>query len=78
MAVSTDREALEIAPLFVGIIPPEGLKIIMIKNTAWLVELEVSEAYADQIAGRGDLSVVKPAREIEFPGDGYLPPFDAL
>ena len=78
MALANDREALEIAAQCVGLTPPESLKIIMIKNTAWLVEVEVSEVYQEEISGRDDLAIVKPAREIAFLENGYLPSFDSI
>ena len=47
-----DREALEAAVKCVGAIPPDKLKIMRIKNTLHLSEVEVSEAYQDQIMAR--------------------------
>jgi hypothetical protein len=52
----TDREAIETALDCIGLMPPERARVIRIKNTLMLGELEVSEAYAAEVARRGDLT----------------------
>jgi hypothetical protein len=52
----TDREAIETALDCIGLTPPERARVIRIKNTLVLGELEVSEAYAAEVARRGDLT----------------------
>src|SRR5256886_10441397 len=41
----TDREAIETALSCIGLTPPEKARVIRIKNTLMLGEIEVSEAY---------------------------------
>jgi hypothetical protein len=77
LTVKNDYEAIEIAIKCVGLIPREKLKIIRIKNTSLLSEVEISQAYEDEIATRADLEMVIPKREMDFDADGYLRPFIA-
>jgi Lactate racemase N-terminal domain len=75
LTVKNDVEALEIAIKCVGLIPREKLKIMRIKNTSLLSEVEISQAYEDEISKRNDLEVVSPKREMEFDAAGNLRPF---
>ena len=75
LTVKDDIEAIDIAIKCVGLIPREKLKIMRIKNTALLSEVDVSEAYEDEIAGRDDLEMITPKREMDFDPAGYLKPF---
>ena len=75
LTVKNDYEAIEIAIKCVGLIPREKLKIMRIKNTALLSEVEISQAYEDEISRRDDLEVVSPKREMEFDAAGNLRPF---
>ena len=75
LTVKNDVEALEIAIKRVGLIPREKLKIMRIKNTSLLSEVEISQAYEDEISKRNDLEVVSPKREMEFDAAGNLRPF---
>ena len=77
LTVENDYEAIEIAIKCVGLIPREKLKIMRIKNTALLSEVDVSEAYEKDITGRDDLQIVTPGREMDFDAAGYLKPFTA-
>jgi hypothetical protein len=54
----TDREAVETALSCIGMIPAEKARVIRIKNTLALGEIECSEAYLPSIAQRPDLEVV--------------------
>jgi hypothetical protein len=64
----TDREAVETALSCIGLTPPEKARVIRIRNTLMLGEIEVSEAYAAELARRPDLTMI---------GDGAPLPFDA-
>ena len=77
LTLKNDVEAIETAIKCVGLIPREKLKILRIQNTALLSEVDVSEAYEDDIAGRDDLEIVIPKRAMEFDAGGYLTPFNA-
>jgi len=72
MTLKSDREAIKSAIETVGLIPPEALKIIRIKNTLELNELEVSKAYESELLKREDLEVVDKARPMAFDRVGNL------
>jgi hypothetical protein len=67
----TDREAVEAALSCIGLTPSERARVIRIKSTLMLGELEVSEAYADEVARRGDLTVLGQA-PLRFDSTGRL------
>jgi hypothetical protein len=57
----SDREAVETALDCIGLTPPERARVVRIKNTLMLGELDVSEAFAAEVARRGDLAVLGEA-----------------
>jgi len=67
----TDREAIETALDCIGLTPPERARVVRIKNTLMLGELDVSEAFAAEVARRGDLTVVGDAA-LRFDASGRL------
>ena len=75
LTMKNDKEAIEIAIKCVGLIPREKLKIMRIKNTSLLSEVEVSEAYEQVLSTRTDLEVVNEKRAMEFDAAGNLKPF---
>ena len=77
LTMKNDREAVEIAIKSVGLIPKDQLKVMRIKNTARLSEVDVSEAYQEELAKRSDLEVVMGKRAMGFDTDGNLLPFSA-
>ena len=75
--MKNDREAVEIAIKCVGLIPKDKLKIMRIKNTARLSEVDVSQAYEEELAMRTDLDVILPKGPMVFDPSGNLEPFSA-
>jgi hypothetical protein len=75
LTMKNDKEAIEIAIKCVGLIPKETLKIMRIKNTSLLGEVEVSEAFEEALSSRADLEVVKEKRTMEFDVFGNLVSF---
>ena len=69
----TDREAIETALSCIGLTPPERARVIRIKNTLMLGELEVSEAFAAEVDKRRDLTTLGTA-PLEFDVAGRLRP----
>jgi len=51
----TDREAIETALSCIGLMPPEQARVVRIRNTLMLVEIEVSEAFMAEVARRPEL-----------------------
>ena len=72
LTLKNDQEAIEVAIGSVGIIPQEELKIMRIKNTIRLGEVEVSEAYRKEISKREDLEIIAEDRPMEFDKNGNL------
>jgi len=74
MHFETDRQAMEVGLGSIGLIPPEEAKIIRIKNTLLLDEVEVSTAYQREFTKRPNLEVLAGPLPMEFDGQGNLLP----
>lgn len=73
MAMPSDRAAIEAALGSVGRLAPGTLKLMWIRDTARLEEVEVSPAYQSLLAGRDDLEVLrKEALPMTFDAAGTL------
>jgi lactate racemase-like protein len=70
----TDRAVIETALPTIGMIEPEQAKIVWIRNTLELREMECSAAYLDEARQRGELQVLTEPRELPFDAAGNLPP----
>src|SRR5213083_1751030 len=70
----TDREAIETALSCVGLTPPERARVIRIKNTLMLGEIEVSEAFLPEVAKRADLTRLTDPAPLAFDAAGRLTP----
>jgi hypothetical protein len=70
----TDREAIETALSCIGLTPPEKARVIRIKNTLMLGEIEVSEAYMPEVAKRPDLTPIGEPVPLPFDAAGRLVP----
>lgn len=68
----TDREAVETALSCIGLTPPEKARVVRIKNTLMLGEIEVSEAYAAEVAKRPDLTAIGEPSPLPFDPAGRL------
>ena len=73
----TDREVLDIALESIGLIEPENARVLWIKNTLDVGEIEASEAYWAQTEVRDDLEILSDLRALEVEPDGNLPPMEA-
>ena len=67
----TDREAIETALSCIGLTPPERARVIRVRNTLRLGEVDVSEAYLDAVAARSDLTALGD-RPLVFDTAGML------
>src|SRR5213083_1632183 len=68
----TDREAIETALSCIGLTPPEDARVIRIRNTLMLGEIEVSEAFAADLAKRPDLTPLGDPAPLPFDVAGRL------
>jgi hypothetical protein len=68
----TDREILDAALPTIGLREPPQARILWIKNTLELAEVECSVAYWEEAQSRTDLEVISPLRPLEFDAAGNL------
>ncbi len=74
MHFPTDQEAMRIALGSIGLTPSEKSRIVRIKNTLHVDEVEASEAYLEEMKKRSDLEVLEGPRPMSFDGQGNLHP----
>jgi len=72
MHFETDREAIQVALDSIGLIPLDRSKIVRIKNTLQLDEVEVSEAYEKELLQRSDLEIMEGPYAMGFDSQGNL------
>ena len=72
----TDRELLDMVLPAIGLAEPEDSRILWIRNTLHLAEVECSASYWDEAQKRDDLDVISEQRNFEFDSDGNFVPFD--
>jgi hypothetical protein len=73
----TDREVLAVALESLGLIEPENARVVWIKTTLNVGEIEVSEAYLSEVEVRDELELISDVRPLEVGPDGNLPPIEA-
>ena len=76
LVFDSDREAVENALDCIGLTTPAQARVIRIKNTLRLGEIECSEAFLAEIAKRPDLAVVGDGRHLPFDAAGQIVPLD--
>jgi hypothetical protein len=62
----SDREAVDVALSTIGMIEPESARVIHIKNTKYMDEVEVSEVYLPLMKNRKDLVQLSEPKELQF------------
>lgn len=72
VTLGTDKEAVEAALNTIGAIEPEKARLVHIKNTLKMGELDVSEAFLDEVRGREDLKIIKELSSLSFDSEGNL------
>ncbi|MCX5735010.1 MAG: lactate racemase domain-containing protein [candidate division NC10 bacterium] len=75
MAFETDREAIETALGMIGLTPPEQARVVRIKNTLALTEIDCSEALQAEVKKHRRLSPTAEPGPISFGADGNLTAF---
>jgi hypothetical protein len=75
MAFDSDREAIETALGMIGLTPPEQARVVRIKNTLHLTEIDCSEAMLPEITAHARLSAATAAQPMTFDAQGNLPAF---
>lgn len=74
----TDREILDAALSIIGLTPPEEARLMWIRNTLDVAEVECSEIFFEEARERSDLEIVVPLRAFPLDGEGNLPEMDSL
>ena len=71
----TDQEILDAAFSLIGLTPREKAKIVWIRNTTALNEMECSEAYLQEVTNREELSILSDLHPFDFDLQGNLRDF---
>jgi len=71
----TDREVLDAVFQTIGMVKPEESKVVRIKNTLQLGEVEVSESLLEAVKARDDLEIAGELREMQFDSEDNLMPW---
>lgn len=72
---ATDQEAVDAALGTIGLVKPEEARIVRIKNTLLLEELDVSEALRAEVEQRSDATLLWGPKDLMFDRSGALPAF---
>ena len=75
MAFACDAEAIEIALGMIGLVPPQEARVVRVKNTLHVTEMDVSKALLEEVRKNGRLSQVTQPATIAFDSNGDLLPF---
>jgi hypothetical protein len=68
----TDREVFDAALQSIGLVEPPQARILWIRNTLHLAEVECSAIYLDEARQRDDLKIKSDPRELEFSPEDNL------
>ena len=68
----SDRELIDVMLTQIGLNDPPDAKLLWIRNTLDLAEVECSKAYLEEARARDDLEVLCEPRAFEFDADGNL------
>jgi len=74
----TDREVLAAALPTIGLTDPPDARLMWIRNTLDVAEVECSVAYLDEARRRDDLEIIRDPRPLPLAGDGRLPEVSTL
>jgi hypothetical protein len=77
LVFDSDREAVDNALNCIGLTMPARARVIRIKNTLMLGEIDCSEAFLPEIAKRPDLEVIGQGRPLGFDAAGQILPLAA-
>jgi hypothetical protein len=72
LALPTDKEAVDAAFTTIGAIKEEEARVVHIKNTLEIAELDVSESLLRDLDGRDDLTLLKDLGPLAFDDAGAL------
>ncbi len=70
----SDREALDLCLATIGLTPPDQARLIRVRNTLHLAEVDISQALYREMNGRADLECLSGPAPIKFDASGQLGP----
>jgi hypothetical protein len=73
LVLATDREILDVALPTLGMTAPVDARVLWIRNTLDLTEIECSAAFLSHARERDDLTILTDLRDLPFDADGNLP-----
>ena len=74
----SDRELLSAALPALGMTEPKNARILWIRDTLHVAEVECSEPYLDEAMQRDDLQIIASPRKMAFDGQGNLLPLETM
>jgi hypothetical protein len=72
LALATEREAIDAALNTIGAVGPEKARVIHIKNTLQMGELDISQSFLEETKERADLRVLNELGSLTFDREGRL------
>jgi hypothetical protein len=75
ITLRNDREAIDVAIGSIERIPFQELRIMRIKNTKHLEEVDISQAYKKELSQRNELQITAETGPLPFDKEGNLEPF---
>ena len=72
LAMATDQEAVNAAFQTIGAVQPEEARVVHIRNTLELGEMEISSALMKETEGRPEIQVVRETGPLQFDGSGAI------
>ncbi len=73
ITLESDRDILDSVLQTIGLTPPEDARLLWIRNTLDVQEVECSAAYLAEAQGREDLEILRPPSELPLDDHGHLP-----
>jgi hypothetical protein len=77
IVLKTDKEAVEAALNTIGAVEPDRARVIHIKSTLEIGELEVSAAFIEEVEKREELKLIEELGPLSFDSRGALRPVKA-
>lgn len=76
ISFDSDRELLEASLPLAGLTDPRDARVLWIRDTLHLAEVECSAAYWDEASERQDLEIISGRRDFVFDSSGNFVPFE--
>jgi hypothetical protein len=73
LAFETDRQMIDAALSTIGLTEPPDSRILWVRNTRELLEMECSSALLDEMRERENVEIASQTRDFPFQPDGNLP-----